>query len=85
MLVVILQRQLFTRYQVFEVEGNPYAPPSSPVASEQLIAINSCTPVTDGYKVVGKTWLYRLMMQLLQSTKTFLLVLKNMQKTLNVS
>lgn len=43
MLVAILQGQFFTIYSFLNVGGSASCPPSLPVASEQLVAINSYT------------------------------------------
>lgn len=45
LLMAVLQRQLFTLNPLLDVEGNPSISPSSPVSSEQAVAINSDTPV----------------------------------------
>jgi len=43
--MAILQRQLFTIYPFLDIEGNIFTPPSSPVPSEQPVAIDSHTLV----------------------------------------
>ena len=43
----ILQGQLFTLYSFLDVEGNAFPPPFSPVPSEQLVVVDSYTPIVE--------------------------------------
>lgn len=44
LLMALPQRQLFILNPALIVEENPFISPSSPVSSEQAVAISSCTP-----------------------------------------
>ena len=43
--MTVLEGQLFTFYSFPDVDSNTSTPPSSPVPSEQLVAVDSHTPV----------------------------------------
>lgn len=43
--MAVLQGKFFTLYFILNVEGNVSTPPSLPVPSEQLVAVNSYIPV----------------------------------------